>query len=111
MTPKDMLIDNKNEKVASTEERMIWKILGEYGVNPMAQPNCADEIIELVNKLFIQRVSNFNFEDFAKAILSYDYNKLISGKVAVCEKDSNSIIVSYDTKEECYNWVLQNYCC
>jgi len=54
---KDMLIDNTNEKVASTEERMIWKILGEYGVNPMAQPNCADEIIELVNKLFIQRVS------------------------------------------------------
>ena len=54
---KDMLIDNTNDKAAGEEEKAIWKILEEYGVNPMLQPNCADEIIELVNKLFIQRVS------------------------------------------------------
>lgn len=76
------------------------------------RPSAATEIEELFLKLLpIQNVSNFNFEDFAKAILRYDYNELISGKVAVCEKDSNSTIVCYDTKEECYNWVLQNYCC
>jgi len=54
---KDMLIDNTNDKIASEEEEAIWKILEDYGVNPMLQPNCGDEIIELVNKLFIQRVS------------------------------------------------------
>ena len=54
----DMLIDNTNDKVASVEEEAIWEILEEYGVDPMLIPNCADEIIELVNKLFIQRVSN-----------------------------------------------------
>lgn len=53
-----MLIDNTNDKVASEEEKAIWKILEEYGINPMVQPNCSDEIIALVNKLFIQRVSN-----------------------------------------------------
>ena len=55
---KDMLIDNTNDKVASEEEKAIWKILDDYKLNPMLQPNCADEIIALVNKLFIQRVSN-----------------------------------------------------
>lgn len=54
---KDMLIDNTNDKVASEEEKAIWKILDDYGLNPMLQPNCGDEIIALVNKLFIQRVS------------------------------------------------------
>ena len=51
-----MLIDNTNDKVASEEEKAIWKILDDYNLNPMLQPNCADEIIALVNKLFIQRV-------------------------------------------------------
>ena len=52
-----MLIDNTNDKEASEEEKAIWKILDDYKLNPMLQPNCADEIIELVNELFIQRVS------------------------------------------------------
>jgi len=51
-----MLIDNTNDKVASEEEKAIWKILDDYNLNPMLQPNCADEIIALVNKLFTQRV-------------------------------------------------------
>ena len=58
-----MLIDNTNDKVASEEEKAIWKILDDYKLNPMLQPNCADEIIELVNKLFIQRVSGSLLKD------------------------------------------------
>jgi hypothetical protein len=54
---RDMLIDNTNDKVASEEEKAIWKVLDDYKLNPMLQPNCADEIIALVNKLFIKRVS------------------------------------------------------
>ena len=89
-----------------------WKT--EEITDDMADIYVDDFLNELIGKfklLPIQNVSNFNFEDFAKAILRYDYNELISGKVAVCEKGSNSTIVCYETKEECYNWVLQNYCC
>ena len=57
LNQKDMLIDDTNDKEASEEEKAIWKILDDYKLNPMLQPNCADEIIELVNKLFIQRVN------------------------------------------------------
>ena len=78
--------------------------------SPIEIGTAIDYAISELKKLRLGNVSNFNFEDFAKAILRYDYNELISGKVAVCKKDSNSIIVCYDTKEECYNWVLQNYC-
>ncbi len=51
----------------------------------------------------------FNYEDFAKAILKYEYSELLSGKVAICKKGENSIIVEYDTKDECYDWVIQKY--
>jgi hypothetical protein len=77
--------------------------------SPIEIGTAIDYALSELKKLRLGSISNFNFEDFAKAILRYDYNELISGKVAVCEKDSNSIIVCYDTKEECYNWVLQNY--
>lgn len=51
-----MLIDNTSDKEVSVEEKAIWKILDDYNLNPMLQPSCADEIIELVNELFIQHI-------------------------------------------------------
>jgi hypothetical protein len=71
---KDMLIDNTNDKVASEEEKAIWKILEEYGLNPMLQPNCSDEIITLVNKLFIQRVSGMFSEEKLKEAYEDGWN-------------------------------------
>tara|TARA_R110000744_G_scaffold58082_1_gene121362 strand:- start:287 stop:553 length:267 start_codon:yes stop_codon:yes gene_type:complete len=76
-----MLIDNTNDKVASEEEKAIWKILDNYKLNPMLQPNCADEIIELVNKLFIQRVSNrrellLAYHRYLTEELSLDLNEI-----------------------------------
>ena len=71
---KDMLIDNTNDKVASEEEKAIWKILEEYGVNPMLQPNCTEKIIALVNKLFIQRVSGMFSEEKLKEAYEDGWN-------------------------------------
>lgn len=71
---KDMLIDNTNDKVPSEAEKAIWKILDEYRVNPMLQPNCSDEIITLVNKLFIQRVSGMFSEEKLKEAYEDGWN-------------------------------------
>jgi len=78
---KDMLIDNTNDKVASEEEKAIWKILEAYGVNPVLQPKCGDEIIELVNKLSINVVMQPEPEQVCHCCGSD-----LSGAVSLCRE-------------------------
>lgn len=106
MNTKDNLLEIITEHSASSRIEEETDLIHEVYVNDLV-----DDVIGKFKLLPIHNVSNFDFEEFAKTILKYDYNELLSGKVAVCKKGENSTIVAFNTKEECYNWVIQNHCC
>ncbi len=95
---KELLIENSDS----------WQ---KPGVNNITENiNLDDFVDDLIDKYKVLPIpsNQFDYEIFANIILKYDYNELLSGKCSVCEKGGNSTIVSFDTKAECFDWVIQN---
>ena len=50
------MINNNSKKTYSKEESRIIEMIIDHGLNPMAAPNLADDIINYVNVLYNNKV-------------------------------------------------------
>lgn len=93
------IIDNLTNRSGFND---LW-----YNLDEDIQDEIKDEI---VNILPIHLVSNSDTLLVAEKLLKYDYNPLIGGKWALCEKGSNMTIITKDTKEELFDYVTAHCC-
>lgn len=102
---------NKTELVKGIAKE-LYNSEEAYGdINAVSSKNNYEDVSEIiVNKFFTHCFSNSDTLLVAETLLKYDYNPLMGGKWALCEKGSNMTIITRDTKEELFNYVTTHYC-